>query len=84
MALTGRGRRLALAGAGAYVTACVVAGQLAGRDESIEVRARIPAAFAVMHVAWGAGFWSAVIEAARGRETGGGSPPRLPDPTETA
>ncbi len=24
----------------------------------IEVRARIPAAFAVMHVAWGAGFWA--------------------------
>ena len=39
---------------------------------------RIPAAFAVMHVAWGAGFWAGVVEAARGIETGGGSPPPLP------
>jgi succinoglycan biosynthesis protein ExoA len=84
MALTERGRRLALAGAGTYVTACVVAGQLAGRGESINVRARIPVAFATMHLAWGAGFWAGVIEAARSQGTGGGSPPRLPDRSKTA
>ena len=84
MALSGRGRRLALAGAGVYVTGCAAAGQLAGPDDPIEVRARIPPAFVVMHVAWGAGFWAGVIEAACGRETGGGSPPRLPVRTKTA
>jgi succinoglycan biosynthesis protein ExoA len=84
MVLTGRGRRLALAGAAAYAASCVVAGQLAGRDEPLVVRVRIPAAFAVMHVAWGAGFWGGLIEAARGRETGGGSPPILPVRSATA
>ena len=84
MTVTGRGRRLAFVGAAAYVTSCVVAGQLSGRGEPIAVRARIPAAFAVMHVAWGAGFWAGLIEAARGRKTGGGSPPRLPVRAETA
>jgi cellulose synthase/poly-beta-1,6-N-acetylglucosamine synthase-like glycosyltransferase len=84
MALTGRGRRLALAGTGTYVAACIVAGQAAGREESPAVRARIPAAFATMHVAWGAGFWAGVIEAARGRETGGGTPPALPPRPQTA
>ncbi len=84
MVVTGRGRHLALAGAGAYAAACVVAGQTAGRGESFEVRGRIPAAFTVMHVAWGAGFWAAVVEAARGMETGGGSPPQLPVASQTA
>jgi succinoglycan biosynthesis protein ExoA len=84
MVVTGRGRRLALAGAGVYTTACVVAGELAGREEPLRIRARIPAAFAVMHLAWGAGFWAGVIEAARGLETGGGSPPRLPEHPQTA
>jgi succinoglycan biosynthesis protein ExoA len=78
MTVTGRGRRLALAGAAAYAAACVIAGQQAGRGESLEVRMRTPAAFAVMHVAWGAGFWAGMVEAARGIETGGGSPPPLP------
>jgi hypothetical protein len=31
-----------------------------------------------MHVAWGTGFWAGGIEAIRGVETGGGSPPQLP------
>src|SRR5579864_4594408 len=84
MVVTGRGRHLALAGAGAYVAACVVAGQRAGRGESFEVRWRIPAAFTVMHVAWGTGFWAGVLEAARGMETGGGSPPQLPVASQTA
>lgn len=84
MVLTGHGRRVALAGLGVYAASCVIAGQLAGREERLDVRVRIPEAFAVMHVAWGAGFWAGVIEAARGRETGGGSPPRLPARSATA
>src|SRR6202140_3783570 len=84
MIVSGRGRRLAVAGAGAYAAACIIAGQRAGRGESLEVRGRIPAAFAVMHVAWAAGFWAGVLEAARGVETGGGSPPPLPVRSQTA
>ena len=55
MVVTGRGRRLALAGAGAYAAACIIAGQQAGRGESLDVRGRIPAAFAVMHAGLGGG-----------------------------
>ncbi|HVC41411.1 MAG TPA: glycosyltransferase family 2 protein [Candidatus Saccharimonadales bacterium] len=75
---THRGRRLSLGGAAVYATACVIAAQQAGASESPAVRVRIPATFAVMHVAWGLGFWSGIFEAARGIPTGGGSPPRLP------
>jgi succinoglycan biosynthesis protein ExoA len=78
LAPTRRGRRLSMTGVAVYATACVVVGQLAGRTEPMAVRTRIPATFAVMHVAWGLGFWSAIFEAARGAPTGGGSPPRLP------
>ncbi len=84
MAVTGRGRRLALAGAAAYAAACAVAGQQAGRCESLEVRGRVPITFVVMHIAWGAGFWAGVVEALRGVETGGGSPPPLPSRPQTA
>jgi hypothetical protein len=77
MAVTGRGRRLALVAAGAYAAACIAAGEFAGRGQPVDVRTRIPAAFVVMHVAWGAGFWAGALEAARGTETGGGSPPPL-------
>jgi GT2 family glycosyltransferase len=83
MVLFGRRRRLALAGAATYGAACLIAGQLAGSDEPPAVRARIPAAFAVMHVAWGAGFWAGVIEVARGIGTGGGNAPALPVRAET-
>jgi hypothetical protein len=37
-----------------------------------------------MHLAWGTGFWAGVLEALRGVETGGGSPPQLPASTEPA
>jgi GT2 family glycosyltransferase len=84
MVLSGRGRRLAVAGAATYGAACFIASQLAGRDEPPAVRARIPSAFAVMHVAWGAGFWAGVIEVARGIGTGGGNAPALPARGETA
>jgi succinoglycan biosynthesis protein ExoA len=84
MVLTGRGRRLALAGATAYGAACVIAGVQAGDGEPLEVRLRIPSTFVVMHVAWGVGFWSGVLEAIRGTETGGGTPPPLPPGSHTA
>ena len=42
MAVTGRGRRLALAGAAAYAAACVVAAQQAGAGEPLEVRTPDP------------------------------------------
>lgn len=84
MVLSGRGRRLALAGGAAYGAACVIAGLQAGGDEPLEVRLRIPATFAVMHLAWGTGFWAGVLEAMRGVETGGGSPPQLPSGSQTA
>jgi succinoglycan biosynthesis protein ExoA len=81
LATTRRGRRLSLAGVAVYASACVIAGQLAGANEPVAVRMRIPGTFAVMHVAWGLGFWAGVFEAARGRPTGGSSPPRLPTAT---
>jgi succinoglycan biosynthesis protein ExoA len=84
MLVSGRGRRLALAGGAAYGAACIVAGLQAGGDEPLEVRLRIPATFVVMHVAWGTGFWAGVLEALRGVETGGGSPPQLPSGSSIA
>jgi succinoglycan biosynthesis protein ExoA len=84
MVLTGRGRTLAITGLAAYATACAVAAQQAAGGEPLAVRERIPVAFAVMHVAWGAGFWAGVLEAVRGIGTGGGSPPVLPVRSETA
>jgi succinoglycan biosynthesis protein ExoA len=83
-AVSGRGRRLAIATAGLYAGACVIAGQSAGSGETLGVRMRIPLTFGVMHVAWGAGFWAGVWEAVRGTKTGGGAPPALPPATATA
>ena len=77
LALTRRGRRLSVGGAATYVAGCVIAAQLAGARETVAVRVRIPAAFMVMHVAWGLGFWAGVAEIARGAPTGGGAPPSL-------
>lgn len=74
---TGRGRRAATGVGAAYAAACAVAGVRAGAGESLAVRLRIPGAFVVMHVAWGAGFWVGVGEAALRIDTGGGSPPKL-------
>jgi succinoglycan biosynthesis protein ExoA len=79
LAVAGRVRRIAISSAGLYVGACLIAGQRAGADETLGVRLRISAAFAVMHFAWGAGFWAGVGETVRGTQTGGGSPPRLPE-----
>jgi glycosyltransferase involved in cell wall biosynthesis len=84
MMLTGRGRSVAVAGVGAYGAACVISGQMAGRGDLLGVRVRIPVVFAVMHVGWGAGFWTGVFEAALRRETGGGFPPGLPVRSATA
>jgi succinoglycan biosynthesis protein ExoA len=77
LAASRRGRRLAMAGVATYVVACVATGLRAGAGESAGVRLRIPMAFAVMHAAWGAGFWAGIAEAALRVETGGGFPPAL-------
>lgn len=77
IAATRRGRRLDAAGAALYSAACVVAGILASRGEPVEVGARVPVAFAVMHLSWGLGFWAGVGEAALRVPIGGGSPPSL-------
>jgi succinoglycan biosynthesis protein ExoA len=82
--ITGRWRRVAASGAGLYAGACLIAGERAGRGETVGVRLQIPAAFAVMHVAWGAGVWAGIWEAVRGINTGGGSPPRLPGASDAA
>jgi succinoglycan biosynthesis protein ExoA len=84
MVATGRGRRLALAGAATYAAACVVAGIQASTGQPAEVRRLVPPTFVVMHLAWGAGFWTGVVEALRGVETGGGSPPELPAASKPA
>jgi cellulose synthase/poly-beta-1,6-N-acetylglucosamine synthase-like glycosyltransferase len=78
LAATGRGRRIAAAGAGVYASACVAAGLRAGSHETVAVRARIPAMFVVLHLTWGVGFWAGVAEAVRRLPVGGGSPPQLP------
>jgi succinoglycan biosynthesis protein ExoA len=78
LATTRRSRWRGGLGAAVYAAGCVAAGLHAGAGESASVRLRIPAVFMVLHVAWGAGFWVGVAEAALGVETGGGSPPTLP------
>jgi succinoglycan biosynthesis protein ExoA len=78
MAITGRGRRLALGAAALYGVACISAGVRASEGEWTAVRVRVPLVFPVLHAAWGAGFWSGVAEAARRADVGGGAPPRLP------
>ena len=78
LARTRRGRPIAALGATLYMTACLVAGIKASAGERLSVRVRVPAIFVVLHVAWGAGFWVGIAEAALGVETGGGSPPALP------
>ncbi|MDQ2959656.1 MAG: glycosyltransferase family 2 protein [Candidatus Dormibacteraeota bacterium] len=77
MTVTHRGRRIVGAGVIAYVAACVAAGMRAGRDQSVAVRVRVPAMFAVLHAAWALGFWAGIVEALRRQATGGGSPPTL-------
>jgi succinoglycan biosynthesis protein ExoA len=79
-----RGRRLAAAGVAVYASACTVAALQAAGTEGAAVLSRVPITFAVMHVAWGMGFWAGVWEAVRGVDTGGGSPPRLPGPGQIA
>jgi hypothetical protein len=78
LAATRRGRRLILGCSAVYAAACAVAGVRAGAGEPLDVRARVPAMFVVLHVAWGLGFWTGVVEAVRQVDVGGGSPPRLP------
>lgn len=56
--LTGQRRLAALGGAAplAYAVGNLIASTWIGRGKPIGVRARIPAALATMHLAWGAGF----------------------------
>jgi succinoglycan biosynthesis protein ExoA len=75
---TGHGRRRIAGCAAVYGAGCVIAGWRASANEPFEVRVRVPPLFAVLHVAWGLGFWTGVAEAARGVDVGGGSPPPLP------
>jgi succinoglycan biosynthesis protein ExoA len=75
---TRRGRRAAAGFSAVYAAACVAAGVRAGAGEPAAVRLRIPVVFAVMHAAWGSGFWIGVGEAALRIDTGGSSPPTLP------
>ena len=77
LAAWGRGRGVAVAAAALYATACVAAGLRGSGTEPMAVRLRVPAVFPVMHGAWGLGFWSGMVEAARGVATGGGLPPKL-------
>jgi succinoglycan biosynthesis protein ExoA len=78
LAATGRARRIA-AGAGlAYAAGCIAAGLRGSAGEEAGVRARVPLLFAVLHGAWGLGFWAGVAEAAARVPVGGGSPPPLP------
>ena len=51
-----RRHRWALGVPAAYTISAVVASAIAGRGEPPAVQARMPAVFAVMHHAWGAGF----------------------------
>lgn len=80
MAVSRRGRSLVAAGSGLYVAACIAAGLRASREEPTGVRLRVPPTFAVLHVAWGAGFWAGILEAVRQVPVGGGSPAALPPP----
>jgi succinoglycan biosynthesis protein ExoA len=77
LAASRRGRRLDASGFAFYAAACIAAGWRAGAGEPLGVRVRVPGMFAVLHVAWGLGFWAGVAEAAGGFDIGGGSPPRL-------
>ena len=78
LAPTRWGRRIAAGCATLYAGACLAAGVKASTGEATAVRARVPAIFPVLHVAWGAGFWVGVAEAVRGVDTGGGAPAELP------
>jgi succinoglycan biosynthesis protein ExoA len=53
-----RGRPIAAGGLGVYAASCVIAALATRRDVSVGVRVRVPFVFPVLHVSWGAGFWS--------------------------
>jgi glycosyltransferase involved in cell wall biosynthesis len=60
--------RLAAALAAPYAAALTVASVQTGRTlDDPRDRAFVPAAFLAMHVGWGVGFWSKLIEVVRGR-----------------
>ena len=55
-ALVGTRRRAALAVPAAYASALTVGGLVAGRDQPVEVQARVPVVLATMQLAWGSAF----------------------------
>ncbi|MGY1740255.1 MULTISPECIES: glycosyltransferase family 2 protein [unclassified Blastococcus] len=70
--LSARRPVLAAAGVAPYAVAIAAAGALVGRSCPPGTdRRTIPAALAVMQVAWGIGFWEGVAELARDRATRG-------------
>jgi glycosyltransferase involved in cell wall biosynthesis len=58
----GRGRRLTMATAGAYVATCLVACLLVSRGQPTSVRSRTVLVFPVIHLSWGVGFWAGIAE----------------------
>lgn len=62
LALTGR--KWALAVPGAYVAAVVAGAAVTGKDLTPRARAMLPAVYATMHHAWGAGFLGGVAKSA--------------------
>jgi succinoglycan biosynthesis protein ExoA len=65
--VAGRRSRTGWALVGAYATACLVAGSRASRAEKPVVRACVPLVFPVLHLSWGFGFLSGLLETAVAR-----------------
>jgi GT2 family glycosyltransferase len=60
--------RRALAVPALYVTGTMVAALVAGREHGLGVKVRLPMVFAVMHHAWGAGFFAGAPNARNARD----------------
>ncbi|MCZ7547063.1 MAG: glycosyltransferase family 2 protein [Anaerolineae bacterium] len=63
---TRRGWWLLAAVAGSYALANLVASTQLAMQRGWRLLLRVPAVFATIHVAWGAGFWRGVLQQARG------------------
>src|SRR5690606_24298177 len=63
---TRRGRWLLAAVAGSYALANLVASAQLAMQRGWRLLLRVPAVFATIHIAWGAGFWRGVLQQARG------------------
>ena len=65
--LAATGRKWALVVPGAYVGAVLVGAVVTGKDLTPRARAMLPAVYATMHHAWGAGFLGGVAKTALGK-----------------